>query len=271
MFKQILIAFQFLTIIPLKVKGDISEKEISESASFFPVAGAFQGLLTAFAASLLIKLFSPEITAGLVILALIISNGGFHLDGLADTFDALAVKSSGNKDIDKSKRLSVMKDSSTGAIGMVAIVLVILMKFLFLKFLFMNSSQATCYSLLFLMPVFSKWAMVPAMYHGISARQDGLGRIFIDNIKVEYVLFSSLLTIIFCFLAVQFYLYKMYGINSILLFPVLFAILYLFSFSSAKFFIRRFDGLTGDNFGAVSEISEILFLMVISIWLQHFI
>ncbi len=271
MFKQILIAFQFLTIIPLRVEGDISEKDIAKSAVFFPVVGAFQGLLAAGAALLLIKLFSPEITGGLVILILIITNGGFHLDGLADSFDGLAVKSSGNRETDKVKRLSVMKDSSTGAIGVVAIVFVILMKFLFLKFLVLNSSPATFYSLLFLMPVFSKWAMVPAMYHGISARQDGLGRIFIDNIKAEYVLFSSLLTIICCLLAVQFYLYKMYGINSVLLFPVLFAILYLFSFSSTKFSIRRFDGLTGDNFGAVSEISEILFLMVISIWLQHFI
>lgn len=268
---RLLLAFQFLTIIPVKVKGDISEKDISQSAAFFPVVGAFQGLLAASAAFLSIKLFTPEITGGLVILILIISNGGFHLDGLADTFDALSVKSSGNKEIDRLKRLSVMKDSSTGAIGVVAIVFAILVKFLFLKFLVLNSSPATCYSLLFLMPVFSKWAMVPAMYHGISARQDGLGRIFIDNIKAEYVLFSSLLTIIFCLLAVQFYLYKMYGLNSVLLFPVLFAVLYLFSFSSVKIFIKRFGGLTGDTFGAVSEISEILFLMVISIWLQHFI
>jgi len=263
--RQLLLAFQFLTIIPLRIKGDISEKDISRSSAFFPIVGAFQGLLAACAALLLIKLFPSEIVSGLVILILIITNGGFHLDGLADTFDALAIKSSGDGAIDREKRLSVMKDSATGAIGVVAIVLTVLLKFLFIKNLFLKSSIFTVYYMLFFMPVFSKWVMIPAMYHGISARQNGLGKIFINNIRINTVIFSSLLITIFYLLIMELHLHKVYGPEAIFLFLILFAMLYIFSFISVKFCKKKFGGLTGDTLGAISEISEILFLMVTSI------
>ncbi len=269
--KKILLAFQFLTIIPLRVRSDISEKELSRSASFFPLVGAFQGLLAVVSAALLLKVFSAEIVSALIVLILIISNGGFHLDGLADTFDALSVKSSGDKAVDREKRLSAMKDSSTGAIGVIAIVSVIMLKFLFINNLFSISSIITASSLLFLMPVFSKWVMIPAMYYGVSARQDGLGKIFLDNIRANAVIFSSLLTIIFCLLITELHLHKLYGTKPIALFFILVFALYIFSFLSVKFCEKKFGGLTGDTLGAISEISEILFLMVVTVWLQHFI
>jgi len=50
---------------------------------------------------------------------------------------------------------------------------------------------------------------------------------------------------------------------------MLFIVSYLFSFASVKFFEKKFDGLTGDNLGAISEISGILILGGLSIWLRH--
>lgn len=268
--KQLALAFQFLTIIPIKVKGDVSARDLSLSAVFFPVVGAFQGFLSACAASLFIVILPVEITSGLVIVVLIISNGGFHLDGLADTFDALAVKSSGNEINDREKRLSVMKDSATGAIGVVAIVLIILLKFLFIKNLVLHTPTPVLLSLLFLMPVYSKWAMVPALCHGTSARKDGLGKIFIESVGMNTVIFSFLLVTLFYFLIVSLS-HSAYGTKVFALYLSLSVLLYLFSFLSVRFCKRKFGGLTGDNFGAISEISEILFLMVTSLWLQRFI
>lgn len=264
-----LLALQFLTIIPVKVKGGISEKEVAKSAAFFPVAGAFQGLLALLSASLLLRILPPDIVSGLLVLILTISNGGFHLDGLADTFDALSVKSGGDASADRQKRLSVMKDSTTGAIGATAIVFSILLKFLLLNNLLLNSSPFTFYSLLFLMPVFSKWIMVTAMYHGTSARQDGLGRIFLNNVGIQAVAFSSLLVITFYVAAAELHLLKVLGSVSIELFVILCVVLYAFGLASLKFCTKRFGGLTGDNLGAISEISELLFLAVTIIWLRR--
>jgi adenosylcobinamide-GDP ribazoletransferase len=268
--KQLTLALQFLTIIPIKVKGDVSARDLSRSAVFFPVVGAFQGLFAACVASLAVKAFSAEIASGLTIAVLAISNGGFHLDGLADTFDALAVKSSGHAAKDRQKRLSVMKDSATGAIGVVSLVLVILLKFLFVKDLLLRTSAPLSFSMLFLMPLYSRWAMVPALYHGRPAREDGLGKIFADSVGVSTVVFSLLPVALFHF-PVFSTLGTAHGERAFALFFLLSVSLYLFSRVTVCFCKRRFGGLTGDNLGAISEISEILFLMVASLWLRLFI
>jgi len=267
--KQLFLALQFLTILPLKVRGTVTEKDMSGSAVFFPVAGAFQGLLAVCTALLSANFFSFEITSGLVLLTFIVINGGFHLDGLADTFDALAVKSSGDHTADRDRKLSIMKDSTTGAIGVIAIVMTILFKFLFLNNLLISSPPASNYVFLFLMPVFSKWGMVATMYHGNSARLDGLGKMFIDHITLVTIVLASLFLIFFYVAADMLYLNKTYGAGSVILFFVLFAMSYIFCLLSIKFFDNRFGGLTGDTLGAAGEISEILFLMVASLWLQH--
>jgi adenosylcobinamide-GDP ribazoletransferase len=239
---------------------------MSGSAVFFPIVGALQGLLCILSAALLSRFFPADITSCLVLVILTITNGGFHLDGLADTFDAMAVKASGDKKADRGKRLSVMKDSTTGAIGVIAVVVAILLKYLLIKNLLLYPSYIPLYSFLFLMPVFSKWVMIPGMFHGISARQDGLGKIFINDTGIITVIFSSFSVILFCILTLSFYPDKTYFHKTIVLFPALFAVLYVFSFMSVKFCRKRFGGITGDNLGAISEISEILFLMLISLW-----
>jgi len=267
--RQFLLALQFLTILPLKVNGTVTDKDMSGSTAFFPLAGAFQGLLAVCAALLAAAFFSPEITAGLVLLVLIVSNGGFHLDGLADTFDALAVKSCGDLAADRDKKLRVMKDSTTGAIGVIAIVMVLLLKFLFLNNVISSSLSPGRYAFLFLMPVFSKWGMILNMYHGTSARRDGLGKMFIENITLPSVLLSSLLLVFFYFAADILYLHAAFGTGAIMLFIVLTGVFYIFCIFSAWFFNNRFGGITGDTVGAAGEISEILYLLVTTLWLQH--
>jgi len=269
MFKHFLIALQFLTIVPVRVKGEITEEDMAGSSVFFPVVGAFQGILVILTALLFSRFFSTEITSGIVMIILIISNGGFHLDGISDTFDALAVKSTGDRGADRERRLAVMKDSRTGAIGVTALVLTILLKYLLIDNLLLYSASLTRYSLLFLMPVFSKWLMVPAMYYGTSARKDGLGRIFIENITRKDLVYSSLITFSFVLLGAELLQHTAYSRVAAFLLIILFAVIYIFCLLSVRFCRRMFGGLTGDTLGATGELSEILFLMVVSLWLQH--
>jgi adenosylcobinamide-GDP ribazoletransferase len=269
--KPLLLAFQFLTIIPIRVRGEVTGRDLSLSAALFPVVGALQGGIAVVMVLSLGKEFPPELTSVLVLLVWVLTNGGFHLDGLADTFDALAVKATGDECLDKEKRLAVMKDSSSGAIGVTAIVFAVLLKFLFLNFVISHAAPYAYYTLLFLMPVFSKWVMVPSLCHGTSARPDGLGRLFIDSVGANTAVLSSLLVILFFFSSSALSLYGAFGTRIITLFLSLFATLYLFSLLLVRFFKRRFGGLTGDNLGAIHEISEILFLFTVTRWLQRFI
>jgi len=264
--KQLLLALQFLTIIPLDVKGDLSEEEMSRSTIFFPAAGALQGLLAVAVAYLFAKYLGVEVATVMVLAALALSNGGLHIDGLADTFDAIAVKADIYEAKTFAKRLSVMKDSATGPIGVAAVVFIILLKFILIKGLFLNLPRQIFYSFLFLMPVFSKWAMVPPMHHGVSARKDGLGRVFIQNIEPGANLLSLLLTALLSMSVFMLWLRNKYTFKGLILFVVIFAVLYLFGLVSAKYCRGKFGGLTGDNFGAISEIAEIIFLMAVSAW-----
>ncbi|HMK56459.1 MAG TPA: adenosylcobinamide-GDP ribazoletransferase [Dissulfurispiraceae bacterium] len=266
--RSILLAIQFLTILPVRVGGDISDRDIARCSSAFPVAGALQGLILFATAAGLSMIFPVGIVSAFVIAMSILINGGFHLDGLADTFDALAVKSSGNLMVDRGKRLAVMKDSTTGAIGVVAIVTVILLKFVLVSTVLALPAGVASLAVLFLMPVFSKWLMVPAMYHGTSARADGLGKMFIGPDTPAMLMVSSILALaIFGVIFVLRYA-RQFGPDGWLMLGI-FPAGYLISLAAVHFFSFKFGGLTGDTLGALSEVGEIFYLTGACLWLQH--
>jgi len=263
--KGLFLAIQFLTVIPVWVDGKVTEKEIARSAAFFPLVGALQGSIAALGALLMARFFSPAIVSGLALLLLIAVNGGFHLDALADTFDGIAVKSTGDAEADRRRRLSVMKDSATGAIGVTAIVMAILLKYLFISALFSGYGTGGAAYLIFLMAVFSKWSLTPALFHGESARPDGLGRIFVEGADWRsYVLSWVLLAAIALGAA---WLWPSFSRAARFRFlPLVCLCLYGFSVIWVFFCRRRFGGLTGDTAGAVAEVADLLFLAIALLW-----
>lgn len=267
--KNFLLAVQFLTIIPVRVKGEISEKDMSGAVSCFPVAGAVQGGLAVVVAAVGSRLFTPEITACLVLIALNGSNGGFHLDGLADTFDALAVKSTGDAGLDREKRLAVMKDSTTGAIGVAALGLDLLLTFSLLHAVLLYDLSAVRYVLIFLMPVYSKWLMVQALHRATPARAEGLGTTFISATGRKEAVISTLITILVALAAAAALQHTRYAGAVAWLLLLLFGLLYGLVLLLVRFFLKRFGGLTGDTLGAVHEASGIIYLMVAYLWLQR--
>ncbi len=278
--RHLLLALQFLTVLPVRVRGPVSEEDMIRSVPYFVFVGLIQGSILLFVLRLSEEAFHYELSIFIVLVTYILLNGGFHIDGLSDTFDALRVKSSGDREIDINKRLQVAKDSFSGPIGVTAIVSVIGLKYLSLK----NISHLipfTYYSSLVLMPVFSKWVMISAMTFGRPAKKDGLGQVFLGRISGKGFLLS------FFFLALIYgmiYLLTVVGdVTGILasalslstaysLFYGLVTLLgYLLAIVWILFCNRRFGGLTGDTLGALSEISEVIFLMMVILWSRLYI
>ena len=252
MLKKLLGAVQFLTILPVP-SGSVhaSADDIGKSSAYFPVVGLIQGFLLALVYTVFVRIFPNDIVAVLVITALFLSNGGFHLDGLSDTVDALASRKS------KERMIAIMKDSTTGPIGVVSIVLVILLKYLLLKNVFFLPGL-TAYVALILTPVIARWGMVPALFHAKSARDEGLGKIFIEQTGYwELIVATGLATVI---AAAIFLLASQLLVLSKMI--VLFISVYIFSFSMSCFYTKKFGGLTGDNLGAITEMNEVLFLFM---------
>ena len=260
--KKVILASQFLTIVPVKDMGEVSAEEMGRTTSVFPLIGFGEGVLLAFFASVFIKFFPSELTSALLVLVMVIMNGGLHLDGLSDTFDAVA---SGG---DREKKLSIMKDSTVGPMGVISIVMVILLKYTVLSALSFHAEQPAYFATVISMPILSRWAMVIAAFHGRSARNSGLGHLFIEHTEgVQFAAASALallLTGLVCMVIMQFQLYIFY-----LMFAM--PVLYGFSFLSVLFFNRIFGGMTGDSFGALNEIALLIFLITTVIWAQRFI
>jgi adenosylcobinamide-GDP ribazoletransferase len=168
--------------------SDIGGHEVGKSSAFFPIVGLFQGLLLFVFYIALSRFLPDDVIAALLLCLLIAINGGFHLDGLSDTFDALASRKG------RGRMLEIMKDSTTGPIGVIAIVLVLLLKYLSLKnILALNISFALP---LILFPVAGKWSVVLALSQGRSAATDGLGKMFLDNTGFREMVIASFLVMI---------------------------------------------------------------------------
>ncbi len=254
--KRILLAFQFLTIIPVKDIGEVPDREAGGSSAFFPLVGLIEGTSLLILSALFLRVFPTELTNGLLVLFMVVVNGGLHLDGLSDTFDAIASRG------DKERKLAIMKESTVGPMGVIAIVMVLLLKYLMLNAVFFNSNLSVYFSAVFLMPVLSRWTLVPALYHGRAAKEDGLGRTFIKYTEKKEVLIATMLALIISIVkisaAAQF---------SLLAFIVMFImpLLYIYGFGAVWFSNKYFEGMTGDIVGAVYEIAVLLVLIMFCI------
>ncbi|MCG2722536.1 MAG: adenosylcobinamide-GDP ribazoletransferase, partial [Thermodesulfovibrionales bacterium] len=193
--KRLIIAVQLLTIIPVRKSMTVSEADIAKSSSFFVLVGLIQGLILITTDYVAGRVFHPDLVTGIILLVYVLSNGGFHLDGLADTFDAIAAKSEDTLNADKQKRLLILKDSFTGPIGVTAIVFSLGLKYLSLNNV-THFLTFTYYSSLLILPVISKWTMVISIFYGKPAREDGLGKIFLNKIGSKEVAVSTLILLL---------------------------------------------------------------------------
>lgn len=266
--RRLLLALQLLTRVPVRVRGEISGRDLGAATAFFPVVGALQGLAVAGAAGLLLRIYPPPVAGALAVAILALSNGGLHLDGLADTFDALGMKASGDAGRDRERRLAVMRDSTTGAIGTIAIVLTILLKSLLIGALFSGRPDAASYGVLFLMPVGSKWAMVVALHHGAPARAEGLGRAFSEHCTRGALACALGLGLVLFGAATGAWGRGFPGGIAAVFGLVFFGGFYLFSRVFGRVCAGMFGGISGDTVGAMGEISELLYLMAAGPWLR---
>ena len=235
-----LIALQFITTLPIKTKLNYSEKNIASSMIYYPLVGTIIGfILVVF--NLLLSKIIPDLLVNIILLIIWISlSGGIHLDGLADSFDGLF----GGKD--KKKILEIMRDSSIGVYGVLALFLILLLKYVLLIELPIQDKNM----ILMIAPTLSRLSMVLAVYYFPYARKEGFGKTYKLYLKRNHVILAFVWTVI-----ISITLLFWQGI-------VLIITGLLFSFVISKFITNKIDGLTGDNYGAINEIVEVLTLLI---------
>jgi adenosylcobinamide-GDP ribazoletransferase len=147
---RLLLAASFLTILPLGPRRPASDDDLAGSFGLFPLVGFIIGAALALEDLTLAILFGTAIRSGLIVLTLVIITGALHLDALADTADALAAGT------DRERALSILRDSSVGVFGTIAVLFWLGLQWTALATLEGRTRAAAIY----LAPGLGRWAMV---------------------------------------------------------------------------------------------------------------
>lgn len=231
-----LIALQFLTIIPVKLDPPVSSEAMGRSLLFYPLVGLLTGLILVVTASLLSS-HNVLVSAALILTLWVVLTGGLHLDGLADSSDAWLGGLG-----DKAKTLAIMKDPACGPIGVLALLLVVLLKFVSITALL--ESQQT-YALIWAV-VLARTAMPLLFLTTPYQRQQGLASTLRSAMPQTAIWGVLLITFIITVLLA--------GVGVVAITLIVFLLLrYLME--------RRLGGFTGDTAGAMIELLETTILL----------
>jgi adenosylcobinamide-GDP ribazoletransferase len=113
---QIRLAASFLVRLPLPDPGPVEDGALGAAMRAFPLVGLGIGLAAGLVGAMAHWLVPPLAAALVALLAQAVITGALHEDGLADLADGLGARGG------RERRLEVMRDSRSGAFGVLALV-----------------------------------------------------------------------------------------------------------------------------------------------------
>ncbi len=228
-------ALRFLTLLPISWRAAEDPQQFKRCLIFFPVVGALIGAIGCLGAWAVSLFLPPPVVAVLALIYLAFISGFLHLDGLADSADGL-LSSRPREDC-----LRIMKDSRAGAMGVIAVVCLMLVKYSALS----SMAPENFYPALFFMPLAGRSAILLTMARLPYARPEGgLGGLF-------YSQKSRKAAIAACFIL----LLLLTIVAPAQLFIVAIAVL-VTNLIFGRWCRNQLGGATGDTLGAVCEITE---------------
>ena len=237
MFNSLITALDFLTVLPIPHRKGYKPLELGKAAGWFPWVGALLGGLTALVYDGLLQVLPRMLAAALAVAFWICVTGGLHLDGLADCCDGLLYAGT------PQRRLEIMKDSHHGTFAGIGLTLTILIKIAALYNL-----PPTVYGLaLPLAGALSRWLLLPAGNQN-NARPGGLGEQFSASLKKSSFYLAIIPVIILIYWL---------GWQAVVVVAVVHVCAWLV-FRTAR---ARLGGMTGDVYGLIVELGEVLVLI----------
>jgi len=234
-------AIRFLTIIPQPWLPPMHERSAVMAIPWFPAAGLLIGALLALIGWIAGWFWSELVVATLIVVSWGVITGGLHLDGLSDTFDAVLSWRS------PERKLEIMKDSRIGAMGALALIAV-----LALKVALLTGSGAAWWQAALLAPVLGRWADCYGIFFFPAAAAGGLGRTFRDQVRRADVVVATATTVLLAGLVA--------GATGLVALLVVWGAAHLI----AGWWTRDLGGLTGDTYGALCEIAEVVALAALT-------
>jgi adenosylcobinamide-GDP ribazoletransferase len=227
------LAVTFLTTLPAP-SFTVPLGGLGPAGRWFPFVGLVIGLLLWGVQSVAQSFFAPSLAGALVVLVWVALTGGLHLDGLADCCDGLLAT------VSVERRLEIMRDPLVGSFGALGLILTLLIKVLAV-------GMAAPLALL-VAPVWARWLLLWAARQP-QARQGGMGALFAVGVTQEVIMMAAV---------VPLFLLLFDGVRGVMAAGLAtLAMLALIRLARA-----RLGGVTGDVFGLVVEVSEVVVLLV---------
>ncbi|XVU27261.1 adenosylcobinamide-GDP ribazoletransferase [Actinoplanes sp. CA-054009] len=229
-----------LTVLPVR-GGRVDRATAAVAMALAPFVGALLGLILALLLWLLREAHAPALVAASVtVAAAALLTRGMHLDGLADTIDALGSYRRGDA------ALEIMKKSDIGPFGVAAIGVTLII-------------QAASLTGMSPAAVVLAWAAgrlaIPlACRRGVpAARPEGLGALVAGTVPMTAVVAAAVVIA-----AAGVAVHPWHG-------PLAVALALSAALLLVRHCVRRFGGITGDVLGAAVEVATTTALVVLSL------
>ena len=233
------LALTTLTVLPVR-PGRVDRRAAAVAMSVAPVVGIVLGLVLAGIDAGLSRI-APDLLAGAVTVATgVLLTRGLHVDGLADTTDALGSYRSGQA------ALEVMKKPDIGPFGVAAVVLALLIQ-----------AAAISPAAAVVAWTTGRLAITVACRRGVpAARSEGLGALVAGTVPVPVAAGLAVAAVAGAMWAVPGRPWQ--GPAAVA--AALSAVLLLLGHA-----VRRFGGVTGDVLGAVTEVATTVTLVALAL------
>ncbi len=225
-------ALGLLTVLPVRYDAlRISARALA----WYPLVGLLIGGLLV-TASALAQFVLPQLVVAVLVVALwAIITGGLHLDGFADTCDALFASAT------RERRLEILRDVHLGTFGAAGLILLMMLKVA-------TVANAMTAASIFLTPILGRWAIVFAAAFPL-ARREGMAAMFIAGLTRREILIATISVIPLC---------GILGWHGVFAFAGAAVVAALI----ARFAENRLGGLTGDIYGMICESVEVSVLIL---------
>lgn len=241
-----LAALRFLTVLPVPGESRLDEEAWSQATAWYPAVGLVVGLVLAGLDWIVGRLWPAGVSTALVLAVWVVLTGALHLDGFVDCCDALWAP------VSKERRLEILRDVHVGAYGVVGATLLLLLKYSALL-----AVPATFrLPVLLLVPVLGRWSMTAAVVGYPYARLGpGLGQKAKAEAGRRQLTLATTLTLVAALVA------WVAGLGWLVLPSAFMAVLTLWAV--AGWIRSKLGGLTGDGYGAICEVVEVVGLLTV--------
>ena len=268
-------AISFLTILPLAPSG--APGSLVSARGWFPLVGLLLGTVLASIDVITLLVLGADFPGRsrgtvtyfpistillwsiLLVVTMVVLTRALHLDGFMDSCDALL------GGFDRERRLAILRDPNVGAFAVIGVVCLLLIKVLTIAELppaipvppgiavLPPEGWSVRIPMLLLFPCLSRWAMLLTMELHPYVRSNGIGTAFFGDGE-RRVRWQLILGLAFT-LIVSVALAGMVGL-------VLLAAACAVAWGIGAWATRLLGGVTGDIYGAVNELTEVVVLLM---------